>query len=63
MNPGNRRKVLIVFDMSADIISNKKLSAIVKELFIGGRKLKISLVFIQQSYLLAPKNIGLISTH
>ena len=31
--------------MIADMISNKKLNAIVTELFIRGRKLNISLVF------------------
>ena len=32
--------------MIADILSNKKLNPIVTELFIRGRKLNISLVFI-----------------
>ena len=36
-------------DMIADMIHNKKLNAIVTELFIRGRKLGISLVFITQS--------------
>ena len=36
-------------------ISNKKLSPIVTELFIRGRKLSISLVFIVQSYFAVPK--------
>ena len=50
-NPGKKRKVLIVFDdMIADMISNKKLNSIVTELFIRGRKLNISLVFITQLY-------------
>ena len=41
------RKILIVFDdMIADMINNKKLNSIVTELFIRGRKLNISLVFI-----------------
>ena len=40
-------KILIVFDdMIADIIHNKKLDSIVTKLFIRGRKLNISLVFI-----------------
>ena len=44
------RKILIVFrDMIADMINNKKLYSIVTELFIRGRKLNISLVFITQS--------------
>ena len=34
----------------ADIESNKKLSPIVTELFLGGGKLNISLVVISQSY-------------
>ena len=43
-------KILIVFDdMIADMIHNKKLNSIVTELFIRGRKLNISLVFITQS--------------
>ena len=43
-------KLLIIFDeMIADMFSSKKLNAIVSELFIIGRKLNISLVFITQS--------------
>ena len=50
-NPGKKRKILIVFDvMIADMINNKKLNPIVTELFIRGRKLNISIVFITQSY-------------
>ena len=57
-------KILIVFDdMMADIIKNKKLNSIVTELFIGGRKLIISLVFITQSYIKVPKDVRLNSTH
>ena len=41
----------------------KKPNAIVTELFIRGRKLNISLVFITQSYFAVPKNIRLYSTH
>ena len=41
------RKILIVFDdMIADMINNNKLNPIVAELFIRGRKLNISIVFI-----------------
>ena len=48
-----RRRVLIVFDdMIADIKSKKKLSPILIELFLRGRKLNISLVFISQSTIL-----------
>ena len=45
------------------MLSNKKLTPIVTELFIRGRKLNISLVFITQSYFAVPKNIILNSTH
>ena len=49
-NPGKKRKILIVFDdMIADMINNKRLNPIVRELFIRGRKLNISAVFITQS--------------
>ena len=41
----------------------KKLKPIVTELFIRGRKLSISLVFITQSYFAVPKNIRLNSMH
>ena len=63
-NPDKENKILIVFDdMIADMINNKKLNSIVTELFIRGRKLNISLVFITQSYFKAPKNIRVNSTH
>ena len=35
--------------MIADMLSNKKLNPMVTELFIRGRKLNISFVFITQS--------------
>ena len=48
-NPGKQRKILIVFDdMIADMISNKIFNAKVTELFIRGRKLNVSLVYIMQ---------------
>ena len=37
--------------------SNEKLSPIVTELVLRGRKLSISLVFISQSYFKVPKTI------
>ena len=59
-NPTEKRRVLIVFnDMIADMKSNKKLSPIVTDLFLRGRKLNISLVFISQSYFKVPKTIRL----
>ena len=46
-NPSKKRKILIVSDnMMADIMSNKKVQAMIKELFIRSRKLNILLVFI-----------------
>ena len=61
-NAGKKRKILIVFDdMIADMINNKKLDPVVTELFIRGRKLNTSIVFITQSYL--PKDVRLNSTH
>ena len=63
-NPNKKRKILIVFDdIIADMLSNKKLNPIVTELFVRGRKLNISFVFITQSYFSVPKNIRLNSTH
>ena len=63
-NIDKERKILIVFDdMIADMINNKKLNSIVTELFIRGRKLNISLVFITQSYFKVPKDVRLNSTH
>ena len=63
-NLDKERKILIVFDdMIADMINNKKLNSIVTELFIRGRKLNISLVFITQSYFKVPKDARLNTTH
>ena len=41
--------------MTADMPSNKKVNLIVTELFIRGRKLNISIVFITQFYFAVPK--------
>ena len=63
-NPSRKRKILILFDdMIADIMSNKKFQAIIKELFIRCRKVNISLVFITQSYFSVPKDVRLNLTH
>ena len=45
------------------MLSNKNLNPIVTELFIKGRKLNISVVFITQAYFSVPENIRLNSTH
>ena len=63
-NLDKENKILIVFDdMIADMINNKKLNSIVTELFIRGRKLNISLVFITQSYFKVPKDVRLNTSH
>ena len=56
-NIDKERKILIVFDMFADMINNKKLIS------IRGRKLNISPVFITQSYFKVPKDVRLNTTH
>ena len=63
-NPDKENKILIVFDdMIPDMINNKKLNSMVTELFIRGRKLNISLIFITQSYFKVPKDVRNKSTH
>ena len=63
-NLAKKGKILIVFDdMIAHMINNKKLNPVVTELFIRGRKLNISIVFITQSYFKVPKDVRLNSTH
>ena len=63
-NMDKKRKILIVFDdMIADMIENKKLNSIVTELFIRGRKINISFVFIVKSYFKVPKDVRLNTTH
>ena len=63
-NPYKENKILIVFDdMIADMINNRKLDSIVTELFIRGKKLNISLVFITKSYFKVPKDVTLNTTH
>ena len=57
-NPDKENNILIIFDdMIADMIHNKKVNSVVTELFIRGRKLNISLVFITQSYFKVPKDV------
>ena len=63
-NPSRKRKILIMFDdMIANIMTNKKFKAIIKDLFIRCRKLNISLVFITQSYFSVLKDVRLNSAH
>ena len=63
-NPNKENKILIVFDdMIDDMINNKKIYSMVTKLFIRGRKINISLVFITQSYFKVPKDVKLNTTH
>ena len=56
-NIGKKRKILMFFDdMIADMINNKKLNSILTELFIRGRNLNISIVFITPSCLKVPED-------
>ena len=56
----HQEKILIVFDdmIADDIMTSKKIKAIFKELFIGCKKLNISLVFITQSYFSVAKEVN-----
>ena len=55
-NPYNERKILIVFGyMIGDMLSNNNLNPV--ELFIRGKNLNISLVFITQCYFVVRKSI------
>ena len=63
-NPRKKRKILIVFDdLIVDMINNKRLNPVITELFIRGRKLNISIVFISLFYFTVPKDVRLNSTH
>ena len=60
-SPNKKCKILIIFDMIADMFSNKKLNPVVTELFIRGRKkAKHFLCFY---YFAVPKNIRLNFMH
>ena len=52
-----KRNIDHICDIIPDMLSNKTLNSLVTEIFISGRKLNISLVFITQSYFAVPKNI------
>ena len=58
--PDKECKTLTIFDdMIAGMLSNKKTNPIVVGLFIGSRKVNISLVFITHSYVAVPENVRL----
>ena len=60
-NPVKNRKILINFDdMVADMTNNnKRFNLMVTEVFIRGRKMNISSIFISQSYFKVPKDVRL----
>ena len=63
-NPSRKIKILFAFDdMIADIMANKKIQAIMKELIIRCRKLNISFLFITESYFAVPKDVRVNATH
>ena len=63
-NKNRKNRVLIIFDdMIADIEYNKDFKRKVKNLFLKGRKVNISIVFITQSYFRAHKDLRLNTTH
>ena len=63
-SPNKKCKVLNVFEyLIADMLTNKELDAVITELFIRGRKLSISLVFISRSCFVVPKSIKLNYMH
>ena len=49
--------------MISNMLSNKKRNPLVTKLFIRGKKLNISLVFITQNYFVVLENIRINSTH
>ena len=57
-NPCRKKKILVLLDeMIADIMTNKKRQAIIKEKFIRCKKFNTLLVFILQSYFFVPKDV------
>lgn len=54
---------MVIDDMITDMISNIKLHPVINELFIRGRLLSVSLVFITQSYFWVPKDVRLNTTN
>ena len=63
-NSGKKLIVLIVFgNMIADKTGNKKVNSVVTEVFLRGRILDVSIVFITQSYFKVPKEVSLNTKH
>ena len=53
----SEKKLILFDDVIANIMSNKKFQAIIKELFIRCRNISILLVFITQSCFSVPKDV------
>ena len=49
--------------MIPNIPSSEKLNSIVTKLFIRGRELNVSLIFMMQSYFKVPKDVRLKTRH
>ena len=63
-NSGKKLIVLIVFgNVIADMTDNKKVNSVVSEVFLRGRILDVSIVFITQSYFKVPKEVSLNTKH
>ena len=63
-NSGKKLIVLIVFgNVIADMTDNKKVNSVVTEVFLRGRILDVSIVFITQSYFKVPKEVSLNTEH
>ena len=58
----NEKMLIVLEDMIADVLSNKKLHAPVTKVFIRGIKLNIYLAFITPTYFAVSKSIRLNST-
>ena len=57
------QSIIVFDDMIADMFNNRKLNSVETELFIRGRKVGFSIVFITQSYFKVPKDVRRNSTH
>ena len=62
-NPNKKRKILLEFNVIAEMLIYKKLNLTATELFIRDTKLDVSLDFMIQFYFAVPKNIRLNSTY
>ena len=63
-NSGKKLIVLIVFgNVIADMTDNKKVNSVVTEVFLRGRILDVSIVFITQLYFKVPKEVSLNTKH